>query len=360
MEDENFKLKKIIRKLEDQNFILKIKCATYEPLIKFLLSTNVWCDTLLSFIINDETLNKDALIAKEVIKYPSLVVSYIAEEINNYENKLETNKSKIYKVNKPEFDLKELSKKIIYIHDFAAKDLKKYKKPTFSENFAIEFDSLLKKHHIDLNLENFLKSIDASKFIFSLIKEVCIRLPFKIENFNYDLNSLENIKKYMHDQFSKFTVKILNDEYFYLEPNIIQNAIENEYTNETIEILKNADLYENLFKIKRDQLVFHSNYLDVELFDKFLKSFKDKTKLIDNELSFSKKNDLVRESILLANACLSIPNSNTSFDYWGRDPRKENWFLKLIVKHLVFSNYCSPELRESDVFDPIRLIVDRM
>jgi hypothetical protein len=358
-----------IRKLEDENFILFQKCNVYEYLLKFLLNNQSWTYLMLSYLMDDNLNNETITNINKLLIIPSELLKFVELNTNAYEQKLrsryENNSFEFDKLRlETSFDLFKLNSELLLFYKSLPNKLAEEKKKLtnmFTNEFLIDLDALFKKHSVDLNVEQFVKSIDASKFLFSLIRDVFVRLPYNITKFDSTTisNSLDSIKQWLRENFNNFTIKIWNQS-FLIEQSVYASPVE-RYMFKSIEDLKeNYFVMKYLLDIKKTSITPYSQIVDLNCFDKFLSTLTYRGNKILNEKFGKKMNDdklqLMQELLMFTNLCLSLPSSSTEFDNLRQNYLIENWYLKKFLLSAINTTDCNDI--KNDVMNPLRLLAN--
>ena len=356
---------KRIRQLEDYNFILNQKIIVYEHVLSFLLNLNSWTQCLLAYLINDDTKNEEYEYSLDILNIPNRMIEKLKSNINNYQKKLdleiESRNIKLEYEDTGQIDLFSLNEKFNFINDIIRK--KKINRTyQFSDEFVNDLDFLFKKHGIELNKNNFIHCLDATKFVFLLLNVVFIHVPVNIITFDATnvANSIESLKSWIKSNFSNYCVKIMNQS-FYLNPSVYSTHFYKSLISSSEYMITYEEIMNKFLKSKRNEINVYSKSIDLNCFDKFLEFYKDRIQniklnsVLNEKANF--KNDLINELLFLTNTILALPNNKTEFDSLRQNYLVENWLLKKFLFTLLV-NITSDLSNDSldGIFNPIRLL----
>jgi len=249
------------------------------------------------------------------------------------------------------------AKAISAVHAFGAQ---------FPNEFVSDLNLLMSKHKIELNMNQFLHSIDASRLVFTLLRDVFIRIPYTVVEFEPKniAKSVDTIKKWIAENFSRFTTRIWNQA-FYIEPIVYSRPVEEQFIKSCTYLVENFETMFNLLKVKRNEITVYSKHVDLVCFDKFMSILNEKRDLFSGvsieSATFENDLKIVQELLLFTNLCLST-NSSTEFDSIKHNYLVENWFLKKYLNVCLISlGLCKKNLiGDVNVFNPLRLLVQQV
>ena len=360
------------RYLRDENFILKTKNSVFQDIIKYQLKTMTWFQILLKFLVDHKIPFITALCSGDIISIPNKIVSFIETSINAYEKHLEIERASL---NFPAYrpfvytrnvsSMFEFNQKLIQLNLYSSQKLLADRSKIYSIHFINDLRGLFKRHNMILEADEFLKSIEASKIIFWLLRDVFARIPFLMQDFDSDkiADSVESIKEWIFTTFREYTVNILEKQAFALEPRIYIEPIVVSFLNTLGDTFFFKDTIIELMNKKSYTLEKNSSLMDRDVFNKF-SVLMFKKKIAQNKIYDVPKVDFIFEKndipsiLVFLNAIFSITDYRTEGEQLANNYLLQNLYLQKFLK-------CSVEQLGIDVgnknfVNPIKIFTDSL
>ncbi len=251
-----------------------------------------------------------------MISIPFKIVEFIKSNTLRYQEILnKTNRKITLDFSKPTFDLFEMNSRLVELHEYMHIKAKAISAvhafgAQFPNEFVSDLNLLMSKHKIELNMNQFLHSIDASRLVFTLLRDVFIRIPYTVVEFEPKniAKSVDTIKKWIAENFSRFTTRIWNQA-FYIEPIVYSRPVEEQFIKSCTYLVENFETMFNLLKVKRNEITVYSKHVDLVCFDKFMSILNEKRDLFSGvsieSATFENDLKIVQELLLFTNLCLS-------------------------------------------------------
>ncbi len=364
-------LKSKIRYLEDRNFILEVKNSVYEDLIKYQLRTMTWFQVLLKFLVDHQIPLITALCSDDIISIPNKIIILIENSIDNYEKHLDEDRRLLFNFSpyKPFTykrnvkDLFVINQKLIKLNHASNVIIASNKASIYSNLLINDLKELFKRHNMSFNSEEFLKSVEASKIIFWLLRDVCSRIPFMMHDFDIDKISvaLESIKEWIFKTFKEYTVNIFEKQSFAIEPRIYIEPIVNSFLNSLNDTFLFKEAIIELMNKKRFVIEKHSSLMERDVFNKF-SHLMFKKKIKQNRIFDVPKIDFIFEKsdisslLTFLNALFSLTDHKTEGEQLANNYLLQNLYLQKFLKSSV--EQLGIDIENRNFINPINVLIN--
>ncbi len=368
-------LKSKIRFLEDRNFILEVKNSVYEDVIKYQLKTMTWFQILLKFLVDHQVPLITALCSDDIISIPNKIISFMETSIVRYEKHLEVdrkgclnfppyqpfvydrNVSSIFECSQSLTRLINMSSNKIASEKIISKD--------YSTMFISDIKEVFRRHNLKFDSDEFLQSVEASKIIFWLLRDVFSRIPFLMHDFEVDkiASSLESIKNWIFRIFREYTVNILDQQSFAIEPKIYIEPIIVCFLNSINDTFLFKDVIIELMNKKYFKIESHASLMERDVFNRFSYLMFQK-KVANNQLYDVPRVDFILDKsdipslLVFLNAIFSITDYQTEGDQIANNYLLQNLYLQKFLKSSI--EQLGVNIENTNFINPIKVFTEAL
>jgi hypothetical protein len=360
--DELIALTAKLHHLEDENFILKLKNRVFEDTITFQLKTMTWCQTLVKLLDDHDVPLVTALCSDDILNIPHKIIDEIKVSINEYEENLKNQRKTYFRESTyipfkytPTYpDLFSVNEKLQKLKKFVDEKIPK-RISNYSKEFLDDLKIVLENHQIDVDLNEFTNSLEASKIIFYLLRDVFQRMPFSMHDFDIDkiTRSTETLKIWVLDTFKEYTLTIFKEQSFAVQPMIYITPIIEHFLSIFYDQIKFKDTILELMKSKKFQVHAHSSKMDFNIFNKFSeKMYPHNIEYNNNHVKFEFDKNDVLNCLLFMNTAFSITDYKTHGDAFMKSSLLLDIFYPKFMKSLIEQLDNSDALKLTNIINP--------